>query len=196
MLFLVDTKSPGLNCELLQTMAGDKQCEVKLDEVRVGREYVLSDLDQGWHVLEKVMAEAAVANCAQMVGAAQRALDLTTAYVKERIQFNKPIGAFQAIQHHCANMLSYLETSRLITYKAAWMLSQNIPCTGEVAMAKAWVNQACTALTALAHQAHGGAGVIAEYDLPLYSRRMKQWEVMFGDTSFFLEKLATEMGLP
>jgi alkylation response protein AidB-like acyl-CoA dehydrogenase len=130
-----------------------------------------------------------------MVGGAQAVLDMTVAYAKERIQFDRPIASFQAIQHKCANMLVALEGSRYITYEAAWKLSEDIPAAMEVSMAKAWVSEAYRQICAEGHDIHGGVGYIVEHDMQLYFRRAKAAELAFGDGDIHREKVAREMGL-
>jgi len=194
-LFLVDAKSAGIGCTLLNSIASDRQCEVVLDNVRVPGTNVLGELDRGWKITSKVLEQAAVAQCAIMVGGAQAVLDMTVAYAKERIQFERPIASFQAVQHKCANMLVALEGSRYITYEAAWKLSENIPAAMEVSMAKAWVSEAYRQICAEGHDIHGGVGYIVEHDMQLYFRRAKAAELVFGDGDIHREKVAREMGL-
>ena len=194
-LFLVDNKSQGIVYTPLQTIAGDKQYEVVLDKVAVPSQSLLGKLDQGWSYLKKVLQKAAVAKCAEMIGGAQYVLEMTVSYAKERIQFERPIGSFQAIQHHCANMATDVDGARLITYQAAWMLSEGLPCAKEIAMAKAWVSDAYQRVTTLGHQVHAGAGFIIDHDMPLYFRRAKAAEVAFGDADFNRELVAQELGL-
>ncbi|MGB2856114.1 MAG: acyl-CoA dehydrogenase family protein, partial [Dehalococcoidia bacterium] len=134
-IFLVDAKSPGIECTLLKTLARDKQCEVLFNNASVPKENILGELDQGWPVVQDALQKATVAKCAEMVGGAQAALDMAIAYAKERIQFNRPIGSFQAIQHYCANMVSDVDGSRFVTYKAAWKVSEGLPATMDVAVA-------------------------------------------------------------
>jgi alkylation response protein AidB-like acyl-CoA dehydrogenase len=116
-----------------------------------------------------------------MVGGAQTVLDMTVPYVKERIQFDVPIGVFQAIQHHCVNMLIDVESSRVISFEAAWRLSNGLSYSREAAMAKAWVSDAYQRVVALGTQAHGGVSIMEDHDLPLYYRRAKAAELAFGD---------------
>ncbi|MDY6834592.1 MAG: acyl-CoA dehydrogenase family protein [Chloroflexota bacterium] len=194
-LFLVDTKSPGVSCSLLTTIAGDKQCEVVLDKVRVPAKNILGKKDEGWTYIQQILQKADVALCAQMVGGAQQVLEMSVDYAKERKQFGKPIGSFQAIQHHCANMATDVDGSRFITYQAAWMLSENLPCVKEVSMAKAWCSEAFRKATSLGQQIHGGIGFIEDHDMPLYFKRAKSWELTLGDAHFHHEIVATEMGL-
>lgn len=194
-LFLVDAKSPGLSYSLLKTIAGDKQCEVVFNQVKVPKANVLGRAGQGWIQLQSILRKAAVAKCAEMVGGAQRVLEMTIDYVKLRVQFGQPIGAFQAIQHHCANMATDVETSKFITYQAAWRLSQGLPCQQEAAMAKAWVSEAFKRVTLLGHQCIGGVGFMEDHDLPLYSKRATGAEIAFGDADFHREVVAQELGL-
>ena len=194
-LFLVDSKSQGIVYTPFQTIAGDKQYEVVLDRVAVPSQSLLGKLDSGWSYLKKVLQKAAVAKCAEMIGGAQYVLEMTVSYAKERVQFERPIGSFQAIQHHCANMATDVDGARLITYQAAWMLSEGLPCAKEIAMAKAWVSDAYQRVTTLGHQVHAGAGFIIDHDMPLYFRRAKAAEVAFGDADFNRELVAQELGL-
>jgi len=194
-LFLVDAKSAGMSCTVLNSIASDRQCEVVLENVRVPGTNILGELDRGWQIASKVLEQAAVAQCAVMVGGAQAVLDMTVAYAKERIQFDRPIASFQAVQHKFANMLVALEGSRYITYEAAWKLNENIPAALEVSMAKAWVSEAYQQICAEGHDIHGGVGYIVEHDMQLYFRRAKAAELAFGDGDIHRDKVVREMGL-
>jgi len=120
---------------------------------------------------------------------------MTVEYSKDRKQYGHPIGSFQVIQHYCADMATDVDGTRLSTYQAAWMLSEGLPCTQQVAIAKAWAGEACQRVMALAHQIHGAIGVTIDHDLQYYTRRAKAAEVSFGDASFHREVVAKEMGL-
>jgi alkylation response protein AidB-like acyl-CoA dehydrogenase len=194
-VFLVDAKSPGLKITLLKTLARDKQCEVVFEDVSVPKGNILGELDRGWHIVQDILQKAAVAKCAEMVGGAQAALDMAVAYAKERVQFNRPIGSFQAIQHYCANMVSDVDGSRFVTYKAAWKVSEGLPATMDVAVAKAWTSGAYGRVTLLAHQIFGAIGFTMDHDLHLYYRRAKASEMMFGDGAYHRAIVARELGL-
>jgi len=194
-LFLVDGKSPGIDTTLLKTIAGDKQCEVTFDNVRVPQKNMLGERDKGWPVVARILQKATVAKCAEMIGGAQAALDMSVAYAKERVQFGRPIGSFQAIQHHCANMVTDVDGSRFITYQAAWMVSEGLPATMEVSMAKAWVSESYRRVTQLGHQIHGGIGFCMDHDMPLYFKRAKAAEPTFGSADWHREIVARELGL-
>jgi len=189
-LFLVDAKSPGISYTLLKTVASDKQCEVVFDRVIVPKKNLLGELNNGWKLVEKIVTQAAAVKCAEMVGGAQQVLEMSVEYVKQRVQFDRPIGSFQAVQHHCANMATDTEASRFITYQACWMLSENILCDKEIHMAKSWVNDAYRRVVNLGHQVHGGIGYTKEHDMELYSRRARGAAVVFGNVNYHREKVA------
>jgi alkylation response protein AidB-like acyl-CoA dehydrogenase len=194
-IFIVEGKSPRISTTVLKTIANDKLCEVVLNNVKVPKGNILGELNQGWSPMQKIIQRAAVAKCCEMVGCIQQALDMTVSYAKERKQYDRPIGSFQVIQHYCADMLTDVDGTRLSTYQAAWMLSEGLPCTREVAIAKAWAGDACQRVMALAHQIHGAIGVTIDHDLQYYTRRAKAAEVSFGDANFYREIVAKEMGL-
>jgi len=189
-LFLVDAKSPGVSCTLLKTMAGDKQCEVIFDKVTVPFSNILGNLNGGWLILDKMLEKAVVAQCALMIGGAKQVLEMTVEYAKQRVAFGHPIGSFQAIQHHCANMLVDVEGCSLVVNNAAWRLSQGLPVTQDVAIAKALTNEMFKRITALGIQIHGAIGFTQDHDLPLYFKRAKAWEISLGNTVFHLDKIA------
>jgi 3-oxocholest-4-en-26-oyl-CoA dehydrogenase beta subunit len=194
-LFLVEAGSTGLGLTPLETLAGDKLCALIFDEVSVSEGNLLGHLNAGWPVLKKVLLMAAVAKCAEMNGGARRVLEMTVAYVKDRVQFGKPVGAFQAVQHHCSNMLTFAETLQFLTDQAAWRISAGLPFEKEASMCKAWASDSYRKLVALAHQCIGGLGFMEEFDLQLYFKQAKAAEQMFGDADFHREWLAREMGL-
>lgn len=193
-IFIVDAKSPGISKTVLKTVARDKQCEVIFKQVKVPRENILGKLNSGWSEVQKILERAAIAKCCEMVGGMQAVLDMTIPYVKQRIQFDVPIGVFQAIQHHCVNMLIDVESSRLIAYEATWKLSKGIPCSREAAMAKAWVSDAYQRVVTLGTQSHGGVSIMEDHDLPLYFRRAKAAELAFGDARFHRKTVARHLG--
>jgi 3-oxocholest-4-en-26-oyl-CoA dehydrogenase beta subunit len=194
-LFIVDRKSPGLNVELLSTIAGDKQCEVTFDHVRVSQENLLGELNKGCSVLNRVLLKAAVAKCAEMSGGAQKVLEMIVHHAKNRVQFDHPIGSFQAIQHHCANIFTYVETIKFMTFHAAWLISEGLPFEKEASMCKAWISDSYRRLVALGHQVMGGTGFMEDSDLQLYFKQAKAAELAFGDAGFHRELVAQHMGL-
>jgi len=194
-LFLVDSKTPGVKTTLLKTTAGDKLCEVVFDGVTVAKDEILGSLNGTGAVIARVLQYAAVGKCAEMLGGSQKVMEITVAYAKERVQFGKPIGVYQAVQHHCANQKIAIEGSIYITYKAAWLLSTGLPAIRIVASAKVWVGEAYKKVAAIGHQIFGGTGYIVEHPMPIYSRRAKAAEYAFGNANYHRQLIASELGL-
>ena len=194
-LFIVDRKSPGISTVVLRTIAGDKQCEVTFNKVKVPKANVLGKVDEGWPMVKKVMEWAALAKSAEMMGGAQQVLEMTIQYAKDRVQFDRPIGSFQIIQHYLADMSIDVDSSRVSLHKAAWMLSEGIPCRKEIAVIKGWLSEAYRRVAAQAHQIHGAIGFTKDHDLELYFRRAKAGELYFGDADFHREVVAQELGM-
>jgi alkylation response protein AidB-like acyl-CoA dehydrogenase len=194
-LFLVDAKSPGIARNPLKTFTADRQCEVVFDKVRVPGANMVGTLDRGWRTVQETVLKGAFALCPWMVGGAQQVLEMATDYAKEREQFGRPIGSFQAIQHKCANMATDIAGARDLTYQTAWKLSEGIPCNKDISMAKAWISEAYRNACVEGTQIHGGIGITVDHDMQLYYRRAKAMEVAFGDADYHLELVARQMGL-
>jgi alkylation response protein AidB-like acyl-CoA dehydrogenase len=194
-LFLVDAKSPGVSINLLNTLAGDKQCEVIFDKVKVPKGNLLGKPGKGWEALKRVLLMSAVGKCAEMSGGAKKVMEMTVTYVKDREQFGRPVGSFQAIQFYCADMLTFADTIQFMTDQAAWRIGAGLPFEKEASMCKAWVSDSYRRLVAMGHQSIGGMGFMEEFDLQLYFKRAKAAELMFGDADFHRELVAQEMGL-
>ena len=125
-----------------------------------------------------------------MVGGAAAVLDMAVAYAAEREQFGRKIGSFQAVQHHASNMAVDVDASRLITYQAAWKLSEGVDARMETAMAKAWTGDAYRRVCTLGHQIFGGIGLMREHDMHLFLRRSRRDDIAFGDAAVHLDALA------
>ncbi|TMG02757.1 MAG: acyl-CoA dehydrogenase [Chloroflexi bacterium] len=193
-LFIVDSKSPGIKFEVLKTIAADKQCEITFDNVKVPSSSMLGGEGQGWPIIEKTKDVATVAACAYLVGLSQMDFDVTLNYAKERVQFGRPIGSFQAIQHKLADAVIDVDGSRFITYKAAWSLQEGEPDADlMISMAKAWTSDASRRVVAHGQQIHGGIGFTKEYKIQLYFRRQKWMELMWGDADYHRELVAQKL---
>lgn len=194
-LFLVDSGTPGIKTTILKTTAGDKLCEVIFDTVKVPKDKILGSLNGAGTVIERVLQYAAIGKCAEMLGGSQKVMKITVAYAKERVQFGKPIGVYQAVQHHCANQKMAIEGSIYITYKAAWLLTNGFPAARIVSSAKSWVSDAYKKVAAIGHQIFGGMGYIVEHPMPIYSRRAKAAEYAYGNANYHRQLIASELGL-
>jgi alkylation response protein AidB-like acyl-CoA dehydrogenase len=193
-IFVVETKNPGITCTAQKAHNADMVCEVVFKDVRVPKKNILGTLDDGWSDVRRILDRAAVAKCCEMVGGAQRVLEFTVEYAKERKQFDRHIGSFQAIQHHCSNMLSDVDSSRMITYEAAWRISEGMPFAVEAAMAKTWVSDAYRRVCLLGHQIHGGYGLIIDHEMHRYFKNSKTGEIAFGDAKFNRNLVVQRLG--
>jgi alkylation response protein AidB-like acyl-CoA dehydrogenase len=191
--FIIDRTAPGVSVRRLSTTGADHLCHMELKSVAVAGQDTLSG--DGWEVLERAVQRAAVATCAFMTGAAQRVLEITTEYAKRRVQFGRPIGTFQAVSHACADMAVETEGARYITYEAAWAIDQGNEAPLTVSAAKAYVSDAIRVVMLKGHQAHGAIGFSEEHPMPLYSRRAKMGEALFGSASLHRERVAKLLGL-
>lgn len=194
-LFIVSAKTPGLHYEVIPTMGMDKLCEVRFEDVVVPKQNMLGEQNKGWPILENIIRKGAIAKCAESVGAMQACLDMSVAYAKERVQYERPIGAFQGLQWWMADMYVSCETSKYLLYKVAWMESLGLPCTKEVSAAKAYINEKCKWVVQKTVQLHGAIGTTRDHDAGLYFRRGKTASIAFGDTDYHREIVATTMGL-
>jgi alkylation response protein AidB-like acyl-CoA dehydrogenase len=194
-LFIVDSKATGISHEVMPTIAADKLCEVRFKDVTVRKKDILGKIDEGWPIVEMMLRKGAIAKCAESLGAIETCVEMTVAYSKERTQYERPIGAFQALQHKMADMWTAMETSRYLIYEAAWMESENLPCAKEASMAKAYVNEVYKDVSKWAVRLHGAIATSADHDIPFYYRRSKAADIAFGGTDFHREIVAQKIGL-
>jgi alkylation response protein AidB-like acyl-CoA dehydrogenase len=192
-LAIVPTDQAGVEVTQLVTIARDKQCEVKLNGA-TGQ--LLGTDGGGWASLDPVLQRYTVGECAYLVGLAQMDFEISVDYAKERVQFGRPIGSFQAIQHKCADMVTDVDGSRFIMYKAAWSVnSGQDDAQLDVNMAKAWCSEATRRVVAHGQQIHGGIGFTKDYKVQLYFRRQKRAELAFGDADHHRELVAQQLGI-
>ncbi len=194
-VFIVDAKSQGITRTLLKTIARDKLCEVVFKGVKVSRENILGKPSLGAEIMQEIMRHMSIAKCCTILGSIQQMLEMSVQYAKDRVQYDKPIGSFQVIQHYCANMATDVDGLRFATYQAAWMLSQGLACRQEAAIAKSWANEAYLRVSTLAHQLHGAIGCTIDHDLQFYTRQGAAAALSFGSSDDCREIVAEEMGL-
>lgn len=192
-MFLVDGKSPGIQMTPLGTMARDKQFEVILDQVAVSKDDVLGPVGGAWPLLEKVIHQGAVALCAYMVGAAEKIHQMATDFAKERVQFDRPIGSFQAIQHYLAQTITEIVAADTTTFYAAWTLDEGLPAREIVAKAKAFAGDTFKKASDIGAQIHGGIGYNEDVDTTLFLRRGKQYQLSMGDSGYWEDIIAEEI---
>jgi butyryl-CoA dehydrogenase len=181
--FIVPAGSPGLNIgKHLNKMGirGSLTAEVFLQDCRIPKENLLGGLGQGFKIAMMTLDGGRIGIAAQALGIAQAALDESVKYSKERIQFGKPIGTFQAIQWMIANMATEVEASRFLTYHAAWCCDQGVPYSKEAAMAKLFASETASRQTDRAVQVHGGIGYIKGSKVERLYRDAKITEIYEG----------------
>lgn len=191
-LFAVPAHTPGLHIELMPSLDRTRPLyAVSFENVEVRPEGLLAHGDRARAGLQYALDVAATALAAEMVGGMQRLLDITVEYAKTRKQFGKPIGEFQAVQHQCADMLVFTESSRSAAYYAAWALTEGgAEASTAVSVAKAYASDAYREVGNRAIQVHGGMGFTWENDIHLFYRRAKASEIAFGDATWHRERVA------
>jgi alkylation response protein AidB-like acyl-CoA dehydrogenase len=157
----------------------------------------------GVDAVEALVDRGATASSAEMLGAADQVLQMTVQYAKDRVQFGRPIGSFQAVKHRCADMLVDVEGMRSATYFAAWAVGAGEPDAAAAASAaKVWSSEASRRVMASALQVHGGIGFTWEHDLHLFVKRAQLDQLSFGSARTHRDRLAgflrgrAEAGLP
>jgi len=196
-LFAVPADAPGLERRPLPTLDRTRRlAAIELRDARVAGSALLGAEGAGWPPLRSALDRAALALAAEQVGGAQRCLDLSVAYARERIQFGRPIGSFQAIQHTCADMLVAVESARSGVYYAGCVAAEGSEELGTLAsLAKARASEAFFRCAAEAIQIHGGVGFTWEYDVHLYFKRARAGEGFLGDPAWHRERVARAIGL-
>jgi alkylation response protein AidB-like acyl-CoA dehydrogenase len=185
---LVDPKGPGVTLTQQQTIASDTQYRVDL-EGAAGERLASA----GWDVWDEVMHDGIVLLAAQAAGGARYALDITVQYAKDRKQFDKPLGAFQAIAHYLADAVTTVDGAETLVYEAAWARDAGRSTTRLAPMAKLFACQTFRDVTAMAQQVFGGVGFTVEYDIQLYFRRAKQLQVSWWNDRYLEELIASDV---
>jgi alkylation response protein AidB-like acyl-CoA dehydrogenase len=189
-LLCVPAKEKGVTVTQLKTVDMTRRmCHVKLDNVQA--DVVIGKENGGWSTLRRVLDVATAALSTEMVGTAQKALDIAVDYAKTRVQFGKPIGSFQAVKHKCVDMMVAVENARSLTYYACWTVDERVPeAATAVPMAKAYASDMAKNVTSEAIQVHGGIGFTWEHDMHLYHRRALAGEANLGNAPIHREVVA------
>jgi alkylation response protein AidB-like acyl-CoA dehydrogenase len=189
-LFLVDPGAEGVRMTQQKSLASDTQYEVELDGVRAARADRIGPERSGWSTWHEVMHDGILQVAAQAMGGAERALELAVQYAKDRHQFGKPLGAFQAIAHYLADAATTVDGGKTLVYEAAWARANGRPVDRLAPMAKLFACQTYRDVTAMAQQVFGGVGFTLEYDIQLYFRRAKQLQLSWWDSRYLEELVA------
>lgn len=190
--FVVPTDTEGLGIVRQQTLDVTRSyCDVRFDEVTVDDGALCLAGEAARRAIIRSMHLNTVLLCAELVGVAQRLLEMTVDYVKERNQFGRPVGSFQAVKHKCADMRIWVQAGTAATYHAAMALDAGAEADADhaVSVAKAYVSDAVGRVAGEALQLHGGIGFTWEHDLHLYLRRARTGALLCGDVAFHRERL-------
>jgi alkylation response protein AidB-like acyl-CoA dehydrogenase len=191
-LFTLDMISPGIACTPLMSIDQTRRlCEVSFARVSVSLDSMLGERDTAWPMLQRALDKATVALCAEMVGGAEKAMEMCVDYGKTRVQFGRQIGGFQAVKHKIADMKVWLENAKSVVYYAAWAVDSDAPEASRAAsMAKAYCSEMYSRVTAEGIQVHGGIGFTWDHNMHLYFKRAKSSEVLLGDATWHRERTA------
>jgi len=190
-LFLVDAKSKGIKAERTPMVDTHNAARLSFDNVSVAADAILGQLDAGWKALEGTLNVGRAALASEMVGASQEAFDQTVKYLRERKQFGKLIGEFQALQHRAADLYCELEVTRSAVLKALQTLDESFAdATAIVSVAKARAGASATRAVQEGVQMHGGIGMTDEFDIGLFMKRVRVCNELFGDANYHADLLA------
>lgn len=192
-LALVETSDPGLELTRLPNLADYPLYAATFDSVRVGPGQVLGRAHAGWELLEPVLERAAVLRAAQIQGAAERLLELSVDYAGRRTQFGQPIGRYQAVQYLCSDIAINSHLTSLLVRYAAGLLDEGLPAGKAVSQAKAQASRTARVAPERAHAVHAGIAFILDFDVQLFTRRCRYWELDLGDERYHRERIAAAL---
>jgi len=192
-LALVDPKADGISLTQQHTIASDTQHRVDFDDVFVRGDAVIGTPGDGWTTWDSVMHDGIILLAAQASGGARYALEITVQYAKDRRQFDKPLGAFQAIAHYLADASTALDGAETLVWEAAWARDDGRSVSRLAPMAKLFACTTFRDITAMSQQVFGGVGFTVEYDIQLYFRRAKQLQISWWDDRYLEELIAADV---
>jgi alkylation response protein AidB-like acyl-CoA dehydrogenase len=189
-LFLVDPDAPGVTLTQQYSVASDAQYRVELRDVAVSEADRIGPPGSGWATWEAVMRDGVILCGAQAMGGSRQALELAVQYAKDRQQFDKPLGAFQAIAHYLADAVTTVDGGDTLVHQAAWARAEGRPTARLAPMAKLFACRTYRDVTAMAQQVFGGIGFTLEFDIQLHFRRAKQLQLSWWDSRALEERVA------
>jgi acyl-CoA dehydrogenase len=194
-LFVVDANAKGVARERTIMVDSRNAARVNFDNVAVTGEDVIGEVDNGFAALDGILSAGRAGLASELSGSAQRAFEMTTAYLKERKQFGKALGSFQALQHRAAHLYCEIEIVKSVTLKALQDLDSafgmaSVTCS----LAKAKAGEVAKLASQEAVQMHGGIGMTDEFDIGLYMKRIRVAQEMFGDAAYHADRIARLRG--
>ncbi|MEM7300709.1 MAG: acyl-CoA dehydrogenase [Pseudomonadota bacterium] len=194
-LFLVDAKTDGVATERTMMVDSRNAARIQFDGVQLSGDAVLGEVDDGRDGLNAILNAGRAGLSAEMLGAASQAFDITLDYIRERKQFGKEIGSFQALQHRASHLYTELEMARAITLQALQALDDDAPMAElAVSMAKAKVGRVATLAAQEGIQMHGGMGMTDAFDIGLYIKRIRVAQEMLGDVNYHSDAIGQALG--
>jgi alkylation response protein AidB-like acyl-CoA dehydrogenase len=190
-LFLVDPKAKGIATERTEMVDSHNAARIMFDNVEVNADGVLGEVDQGGALLEGILNIGRGAVASEMVGVSEEVFGRTVSYLKERKQFGKAIGEFQALQHRAAQLYIDIEITRAAVLKALQALDADVDnASAAVAVAKARAGTTATLAVQEGVQMHGGMGMTDQFDIGFFMKRARVCQELFGDSNFHADQLA------
>jgi alkylation response protein AidB-like acyl-CoA dehydrogenase len=192
-LLLVSTDSPGVALTRLPNSASFPLYAVTFSGVHVAADAVVGPIGAGWELLSPILDKATVLRAAQIHGAAERLLEYAVDYSQQRSQFGKPIGQNQAVQYLCSDIAINAHLTSLYTRYAAGVIDAGLPAAKAVSQAKAQANLTARLAPERTHAVHAGIAFMLDFDVQLYTRRCRHWELDLGDDRYHRERIAQEL---
>ena len=192
-LALVETGAPGVELTKLPNLAGYPLYAATFDQVHIGLQSVLGPVHAGWELLEPVLDRAAVLRAAQIQGAAERLLELSVDYAERRTQFGQVIGRYQAVQYLCSDIAINSHLTSLMVRYAAGLLDAGLPAGKAVSQAKAQASLTARLAPERAHAVYAGIAFILDFDVQLFTRRCRHWELDIGDERYHRARIAAAL---
>jgi len=194
-LFVVDKDSANLSIDNTRLVDSSMAAHVTLDGVEVDGDAVIGDVDNGWQVLSALLKAGRAGSSAELVGVGSGAMDMTVDYLKQRKQFGRLIGEFQALQHRAAHLYSEMEIARAAVLKAQQLLDEGKDSADiYVSVAKAKAGRSANLAVREGVQMHGGIGMTDEYDIGFYMKRDRALNEFMGDANFHAGRVAEIFG--
>jgi alkylation response protein AidB-like acyl-CoA dehydrogenase len=194
-LFLVDPRTKGIEIERTVMVDSHNAARISFDNVEVNADGVLGEVDQGGALLEGVLNIGRGAVASELVGVAEGVFGRTVSYLKERKQFGKAIGEFQALQHRAAQLYIEIEITRAAVLRALQALDKDAAnAAAAVAVAKARAGSTATLAVQEGVQMHGGMGMTDQFDIGFFMKRARVCQELFGDSNFHADQLARMRG--
>ncbi len=192
-LFLVDPQSQGVELQQLLSQGREPHYQVDFDHVRVSADDRIGAAGSGWATWNDVMHDGIVLLAASAVGGANRCLEETVEYAKERVQFDKPLGAFQSLSHYMADASTHIDGGRVLVHEAAWNAAQGRSISRLAPMAKLFCCETYRETTRVCAQIWGGVAFTIEYDQQMFFRRAKHLQLSWWDSAYLEELIAADV---